>query len=102
MSCEKMETYKPNNRCNVHVNDDIVLITHPEKHHYGRWNCSVCEKFVTWAQRPKTSKDLSDRQSVILDLMMNCKDRVVMKRLAEIYSKPHLNLIDEKWLSTIR
>lgn len=88
---------KPANRCRHHPDADIVLQLQEGQYHAGRWNCSTCSKWVTWAKTAKTSEEMTNRQSAIIDYIMGEDDRDKVRRLVALYNRSHLNIVESKW-----
>ncbi len=94
-----MSVAKPNRNCKTHEDAELLFEIMPDgHHHYGRWICGVCSKFITWAQKPKTSQNLEYRKTVIIEQMMKEKEPDNMRKLAMLFDKVHLSVFDEIWL----
>lgn len=91
---------KPDKRCSGHPNSDIELTVTPEQHHYGRWTCVDCGKFITWAKKPKTTESMREMQRRIREMICHPEFRVrctekEIHNLLKMYNKPHLNPYDQ-------
>jgi hypothetical protein len=88
----------PDKRCPNHQDADIELVVNPSgSHHYGKYVCSECSKFISHARKPTTSHALEKRQQEIYPFI---KARVMsdadLKFILSIYNIPHLNLVQER------
>lgn len=54
-------------RCRSHGKSEPVLKLTPHLKHHGKWLCSKCDKFITWAKNPKTQADLDYRRNLIVE-----------------------------------
>lgn len=95
-----IEISKPTKRCERKNCDeaDIRFELNPEgSYHYGKWICCNCNKYVTWAQKPKTNASLEERRKLIRLYLMDESDANNVGKLCLLYNKPHMNLVDKEF-----
>lgn len=80
-------------RCRLHPTSLPKMQLTPGEHHHGKWICSECDKFLTWAKSPKTNEAMKKRQSEIINYVMHNEISVDdLQFLFEAYSVAHLTL----------
>jgi hypothetical protein len=101
MSEEIPETDK---RCRIHPEADYLFIKLEGHHHYGKFVCAECGKFITWAKTPKTSVVMKRRQQDIINYIKSgrCEElnTIEINRLLKLYSKPHIG-VEQEWFDQI-
>lgn len=91
--------------CKKHKDAEVKLTVTPEIAHYGKWICTECQElglksFVKWAKNPKTTEELTNRQSRIRQFLMDHDLSTwtdsQLHRLLNLYNKPHLG-VEHQW-----
>jgi hypothetical protein len=91
-------------RCKVHTEAKPVLhINEPGAHHYGKWVCIECGKYIAHARRPATTEALQVRQKAIVGaLATRSYTPEQIAELCELYSVPHLNLVQQRRYDSLK
>lgn len=76
-----------------HESVEPELVLTPEGRHYGRWNCRICGKFITWSKSPKVSGEMDERTETILDMFSRypAMPREDGRKLCEILRQGTMN-----------
>ena len=93
----------PDRSCPAHPDAGITFVETPTLRHFGRWNCADCGRYLVWSRDPRTERVMKARQREILKYMQKVLEEPDipfsdedMKFLFDIYSKTHLNLIQQQ------
>ncbi len=96
-----MSQKMPIKRCPNHLDADLKLVINPAGAcHYAKWLCTQCDRYITHAQKPKTTEALVKRQQEIVLFIRELLDDD-LNFILDIYHLPHLNLIQERRYSEL-
>ena len=99
---------KPSRRCNHHLQEDINFQKLENSTHFGKWVCSLCERFVSWSKHPKTIVADEKRRSemrIILRDNIDTMSEGILKDFLFFYSTSNPHIVQQskyaKILATI-
>ena len=88
--------------CKEHPEAGVIMVVNPpDAIHYGTWRCVKCDRWLTHAKRPSTTKEMEERQRFIRSIIMHADyDEADLIRLLNLYGLPHLNLVQQQTYQT--